>query len=195
AGLVRLALARDVVVSLVDVPEDALWQAVDDRVEVADRLAELLVQQRHEPRPERRHRARAADHAVAAVNPDHVARQRVRVAGDVRDAPAPTAARALGHVGVLLPRREVEHLADAAAGGAVLPPLVPDTSRVILPFAASSRVPPQASANGLEAGKSTCSLPSSWDWSRMSEEPSSPAATQTVTPKVAASWNRESMAR
>ena len=86
-------------------------------------------------------------------------------------------------------------MADAAAGGAVLPPLVPDTSRVILPFAASSRVPPQASANGLEAGKSTCSLPSSWDWSRMSEEPSSPAATQTVTPKVAASWNRESMAR
>jgi hypothetical protein len=47
-----------------------------------------------------------------------------------------------------------------------------------------SLVPPQPSANGLDAGKSTCGLPSVTP----SAEPLSPAAQQTVTPRLAAAW-------
>src|SRR5437764_1088623 len=50
-----------------------------------------------------------------------------------------------------------------------------------------SFVPPQANANGLAAGKSTCGRPSRACGSRMSEDPSSPAEQQTVTPRAAAS--------
>src|SRR5574337_1810548 len=50
---------------------------------------------------------------------------------------------------------------------------------------AISLVPPQPSAYGLDAGKSTCGLPSATP----SPEPLSPAAQQTVTPIVAAAWN------
>ena len=46
-----------------------------------------------------------------------------------------------------------------------------------------SSVPPTASTNGLEHGKSTCALPSLMP----SDEPSSPAATQMVIPISAAS--------
>jgi hypothetical protein len=52
----------------------------------------------------------------------------------------------------------------------------------MLPAAATSRVPPQPNALGLEAGKSTCALPSPTP----SPEPLSPAATHTVTPIAAA---------
>ena len=51
-------------------------------------------------------------------------------------------------------------------------------------------LPPQASANGLEAGKSTCSPPPLTP----SDEPLSPDAMQTVIPKVAAVWKASSMA-
>src|SRR5262249_51631349 len=47
----------------------------------------------------------------------------------------------------------------------------------------SSRVPPQARAYGLEAGRSTCALRSLIP----SDEPLSPEATVTVTPSSAAS--------
>ena len=53
---------------------------------------------------------------------------------------------------------------------------------------AVSRVPPQASMNGLDAGKSTCALPSV----TASPEPLSPAAAQTVTPSAAAVWSAAS---
>src|SRR5690349_21298758 len=46
----------------------------------------------------------------------------------------------------------------------------------------SSRVPPHPSTYWLEAGKSTCALPSP----TASPEPLSPAAQQTVTPNAAA---------
>jgi len=54
---------------------------------------------------------------------------------------------------------------------------------------ASSRVPPQARACGLDAGKSVCTLPSV----APSELPSSPAAAVTVAPSAAASvkaWSK-----
>src|SRR5215469_629299 len=54
--------------------------------------------------------------------------------------------------------------------------VVPETLRV---------VPPQPRAYGLDAGKSTWSRPSPTP----SEAPLSPAAQQTVTPSVPASWN------
>src|SRR5580692_1825603 len=54
---------------------------------------------------------------------------------------------------------------------------------------ATSFVPPQAKTLGLDAGKST--------WLRLSVtpsvEPSSPAATQTVTPMAAAAWKASSI--
>src|SRR4051812_27054592 len=59
------------------------------------------------------------------------------------------------------------------------------TSSLIALPAALIRVPPQPSANGLEAGKSTCGLPSPTP----SVEPLSPAAQHTVTPIAAAAWN------
>src|SRR5580704_17181819 len=48
-------------------------------------------------------------------------------------------------------------------------------------------VPPHATTNGLAAGKSTVGVPSVLP----SDEPSSPAATSTVTPIVDASWHAE----
>ena len=60
-------------------------------------------------------------------------------------------------------------------------------SLAITPPEPTSRVPPQLRAKGLEAGKSTWSPPSRTP----SEEPLSPAATQTVTPSAAASANAE----
>jgi hypothetical protein len=59
------------------------------------------------------------------------------------------------------------------------------TSELITPVAGSARslVPPQASACGLEAGKSTCGCPSS----TASPLPLSPEAAQTVMPSAAAS--------
>src|SRR5690242_5250091 len=58
------------------------------------------------------------------------------------------------------------------------------------PLPRVSRVPPQASACGLEAGKSACARPSS----APSPEPPSPEAQQTVTPSSAASWSAPSNA-
>ena len=58
------------------------------------------------------------------------------------------------------------------------------SSAIFLPDAVSL-VPPQPSANGLEAGKSTCG----WLSLMLSAEPLSPAAAQTVMPIVAAAWN------
>ncbi len=55
---------------------------------------------------------------------------------------------------------------------------------IVVALLASSLVPPQASTLGLEAGKSTCTWPSATP----SDEPLSPAATQTVTPIAAAAW-------
>src|SRR3954454_14907539 len=49
---------------------------------------------------------------------------------------------------------------------------------------AVSLVPPQPSANGLDAEKSTCGWPSATP----AAEPLSPAAQQTVTPRLAAAW-------
>src|SRR3954464_4102791 len=49
---------------------------------------------------------------------------------------------------------------------------------------AVSFVPPQPSAFGLDAGKSTCALPSATP----PPEPLSPLAQQTVTPIAAAAW-------
>src|SRR5271154_1144672 len=49
------------------------------------------------------------------------------------------------------------------------------------------RVPPQATTNGLAAGKSTVGVPSALP----SEDPSSPDATRTVTPIVDASSHAE----
>src|SRR5580704_520018 len=71
------------------------------------------------------------------------------------------------------------------------PPAPPDapsfhtTSFEIWPLAAASLVPPQANANGLEAGKSACGFPSQSPL--MSAEPLSPEATHTVTPIAVAS--------
>src|SRR5579883_1865887 len=59
------------------------------------------------------------------------------------------------------------------------------TSPEILFFDEFSLVPPQASTKGLDAGKSTCDKPSSTP----SDDPSSPAATQTVIPSADAFWN------
>ena len=66
------------------------------------------------------------------------------------------------------------------------------TSELITPVAGSARslVPPQASAYGLDAGKSTCGCPSP----AASPLPLSPEATQTVMPSAAASAIAESMA-
>ena len=70
-------------------------------------------------------------------------------------------------------------------------PLFHTTSELTTPVAgsASSRVPPQARACGLDAGKSVCTVPSV----APSELPSSPAAAVTVTPSAAASvraWSK-----
>src|SRR5208282_6372960 len=59
---------------------------------------------------------------------------------------------------------------------------------MVLPDATSC-VPPQASTLGLDAGKSTWFRPSVTP----SVDPSSPAATQIVTPMAAADWNASSM--
>src|ERR1700735_374450 len=61
-------------------------------------------------------------------------------------------------------------------------------SLVITPPEAARLVPPQASACGLDAGKSTLLPPSVTP----SLEPLSPDATQTVMPSAAAAWNAES---
>src|SRR5438874_543268 len=58
-------------------------------------------------------------------------------------------------------------------------------SLVMAAPAPTSFVPPQPSANGLEAGKSACCFPSA----APSPEPPSPDAQQTVTPRAAAVWN------
>ena len=50
---------------------------------------------------------------------------------------------------------------------------------------AVSRVPPQPSTCGLDAGKSTCASESFTP----SRDPSSPEAQHTVTPTDAADWN------
>src|SRR3954468_8158741 len=58
---------------------------------------------------------------------------------------------------------------------------------------ATSLVPPQLSANGLDAGESTCARPSATP----SLEPLSPAAQQTETPKAAAvcrAWSNDRIA-
>src|SRR5271170_1867478 len=59
---------------------------------------------------------------------------------------------------------------------------------MVLPEA-TRRVPPHASTCGLDAGKSTWFRPSV----APSVDPSSPAATQTVTPMAAADWNASSI--
>src|SRR5258708_38599680 len=59
---------------------------------------------------------------------------------------------------------------------------------MVVAFDAMSRVPPQATAFGLEEGKSACALPSLMP----SEAPSSPAAAKTVTPSAPAAWNAAS---
>src|SRR5215470_17793447 len=63
---------------------------------------------------------------------------------------------------------------------------------ILLPLAAIF-VPPHPSANGLDAGKSTCAFPSPTP----SPEPLSPDAQQTVTPRAAAvckAWSNEFIA-
>src|SRR5579871_2761486 len=71
----------------------------------------------------------------------------------------------------------------------LMPPPPPDpgpsfqtTSSAIFDPEAVRRVPPQPSENALDAGKSTWACPSLMS----SLEPSSPEATQTVTPRAAA---------
>src|SRR3954452_24773453 len=69
---------------------------------------------------------------------------------------------------------------------ALFGPSFQTTSSPMPPPAASvTRVPPHASTNGLDAGKSTWPLRSPTP----SSEPLSPAAAQTVTPIAAADWN------
>ena len=63
----------------------------------------------------------------------------------------------------------------------------PNSLAMAEPFAIS-RVPPHARANGLDAGKSTCALPSHRRGG-ISAAPSSPLAAHTVTPSMAASCN------
>jgi hypothetical protein len=68
---------------------------------------------------------------------------------------------------------------------ALLLPSFHTTSELIVLPVASSLVPPQPRANGLDAGKSTCTLASFTP----SAEPLSPLAQHTVTPIAAAAWN------
>src|SRR5712671_4986156 len=67
------------------------------------------------------------------------------------------------------------------------------TSLAIVVPAAVSLVPPHPKANGLDAGKSTCAIPSPTP----SPEPLSPDAQQTVTPSAAAvcrAWSNDVIA-
>src|SRR6185369_289183 len=72
---------------------------------------------------------------------------------------------------------------DGRANSSLTPP-PPAPSLAAVSFQTTSElIPPQASACGLEAGKSTCGCPSS----TASPLPLSPAAAQTVMPSAAAS--------
>src|SRR5262249_22083840 len=89
-------------------------------------MAEPLVQERDEARPQRRDRAGAADDEVLTVNPNLVATGRVGVSRNVGHATADATSRVgrARYVSVALPARQIEDVADTAAGGAI-GPLVP----------------------------------------------------------------------
>ena len=145
------------------------------------RPAELPVDHRNQARPQRRDCAGAADHHVlvrprapGSPSPDRHRRRhperRVRQTW-FPDAPAlPPSFDKLGRAKIRLTPPPVAPSSFASSFQTV--------SLVICPLLLSSRVPPQASTGGRQAGKSTCSLLSDTP----SVAPSSPEAAVTVTP-------------
>ena len=175
AGIViGVAAGRDVV--------EGLRVLVQDRVDEPGVVAQLLVDPGDQSRPQGCHRARAAEGEGLAVHQDLVAGRGIGVARDVGNSAAyrPGGIDGRRNTGILLIRGEIKDPADP-------PPewSSQTTSSVIFVPETRSAVPPQPSAKGLEAGKSTAA------WSGLlgsSREPLSPEAAQRVTPMEAASW-------
>ena len=145
------------------------------------------------PSPERSHGAGAADHVGVAIDERDVAGGWVGISGHVGNATSDIV------VWDWLKAARWPLLWQLGSGKTSLmpPPVAPSlfassfhtVSLLMLLPEATNFVPPQASTLGLEAGKSTWFSPSVTP----SVEPSSPAATQTVTPMAAAAWNASSM--
>src|SRR6185437_6277631 len=74
------------VVALGDVAEAFFAEAIEHGVGGTQRMAELLVQARHQRGPQRCDRAGATDDLILAVDQHVVAGERIRVAGDIRHA-------------------------------------------------------------------------------------------------------------
>ena len=147
----RSAPGRIVVADRDVIQDSGLAQLrVQEWSEVADRLAQLLVDARDESRPERRHRAGTA-HILRhlAVDQNRIARVLVGISGHVGYASPYMMIRIhRRRHDTLLPGWKSVHIADtAAAGTAAVGPLsiIPDMFPGRTPFATSREVPPQAS--------------------------------------------------
>src|SRR5208337_2697624 len=113
-----------IVVAGGDVPEAArgIEFGVEERIEVAYGLAELLVDPGQERRPERGHGACAPDDGVLAGVEDLEARDGIGVAADIGNAAADRVARVdRCRDDARLPRRQRIQVADAAAAAGAGP--------------------------------------------------------------------------
>ena len=91
---------------------------IKQRIDEADALAELLVDQSDEGRPKRRHRARSSYDQRLAVDLDAIAGCRVAVAGHVGNAaPGFAGGKIDGHIGPGLIGRQRKKLADSTTAG------------------------------------------------------------------------------
>src|SRR5256884_5486030 len=84
-------------------PYTTLFRSVERGVDIPERPAEFLVAAGDQGRPQRRHRAGAADHLRRAVHEHLVAGERIGIAGHVRNATPRDAVGRLGYGDALLP--------------------------------------------------------------------------------------------
>src|SRR5262245_24589804 len=129
------ALARGIRADVApgDVAQDPRWEArVEHRVEEADARAQALIDARDQGGPEGCGGTRSARRAAwveASIGVDDlVAGAGVRQPRDVGDAPSDLVGlvRRRRDIGMLLPRRQTEERADAAAARATVDGVVPD---------------------------------------------------------------------
>src|SRR5215469_16111586 len=120
-----------VVVPRGDVAEEARPTGkllINARIKVADRFGKRLVDKRNQARPQRCHRARAADDHVAAVNSYLITGNGVGIGGDVGQPPAdvmPDISRRR-YVSAALPGWQCEELTDTAPRCASICTIIPD---------------------------------------------------------------------
>src|SRR5271157_4568902 len=100
---------------------------VQVRIQVAHGVAQRLIEERNQAGPQRGHSAGSSHGKTRAVHLDLVAGRRVGIAGNVGKPPAFEVPRILGwrHIGIGLPRREGEGIADPATGCATIGKIVP----------------------------------------------------------------------